>query len=408
MPVSGEPKAAVGLLARGYAAVVVSLRLLIICGRAAAVAAAIVFLPPLNPTTGGLSELIPPGSPAAHAEADASRLFGFPLDAAVAVVQRDPQGLPTAAQVRAVRQALAADRQVGGQLGQLSQAATATWVASAGLAGPLSPGPQAGIPGLAGAFPLPNTAGLLAGTAEHSTTVITFLYFQPGTSFGQQTTGANEYVHQYLNQPGDHVIGVTGPVPAEYVQSQIIQDHLWWVELFTVLAIALILGLRFRSAGAPLAALACAGTAYVLAVRIVAWTAQRMGISLPPDLDPVLVVLLLGVTTDYSVFFLDGMRARLAEGLPRVRAARLATAEYAPIIAAAGLIVAAATASLAVARTDLLRAFGPGLALTVLTAMVVSMTLEPALGGGHARADGGHGGRQLADQRRAEAQVAHG
>jgi len=85
------------------------------------------------------------------------------------------------------------------------------------------------------------------------------------------------------------------------------------------------------------------------------------------------------VTTDYSVFFLDGMRARLAEGIPRVRAARLATAEYAPIIAAAGLIVAAATASLAVARTDLLRAFGPALALTVLTAMVVSMTLEPAL-----------------------------
>jgi len=70
--------------------------------------------------------------------------------------------------------------------------------------------------------------------------------------------------------PADHVIGVTGPIPAEYAQSQIIQDHLFWVELCTVLAIALILGLRFRSAGAPLAALACAGTAYVLAVRIVA------------------------------------------------------------------------------------------------------------------------------------------
>jgi putative drug exporter of the RND superfamily len=65
--------------------------------------------------------------------------------------------------------------------------------------------------------------------------------------------------------------------------------------------------------------------------------------------------------------------------VPRVRAARLATAEYAPIITAAGLIVAAATASLIVARTDLLRAFGPALALTVLIAMVVSMTLQPAL-----------------------------
>jgi RND superfamily putative drug exporter len=104
-----------------------------------------------------------------------------------------------------------------------------------------------------------------------------------------------------------------------------------------------------------------------------------MGVTLPPDLDPVLVVLLLGVTTDYTVFFLDGMRAQVAGGVPRIRAARLATAEFAPIILAAGIIVAAAAASLVVARTKMLSAFGPGLALTVLTAMAVSMTLGPAL-----------------------------
>ena len=39
------------------------------------------------------------------------------------------------------------------------------------------------------------------GTAEHSTAIITFLYFQPGTSFSQQTAGANEYAGWYLNQP---------------------------------------------------------------------------------------------------------------------------------------------------------------------------------------------------------------
>jgi RND superfamily putative drug exporter len=232
---------------------------------------------------------------------------------------------------------------------------------------------------LAGAFALPNAEGLLCGTGERSTTVITFLYFRPGTSFGQQTAGAEAYVHWFLSHPGDDVVGVTGPVPAEYDQSQIIGHDIGWVELFTVVAIALIVGLRFRSVGAPLAALACAGTAYLLAVRLVAWLAQRMAVTLPPDLEPVLVVLLLGVTTDYTVFFLDGMRARLADGAPRARAARLATAEFAPIIFAAGTVVAAATASLAVARTQMLSAFGPGLALTVLTAMAVSMTLGPAL-----------------------------
>jgi RND superfamily putative drug exporter len=382
-----RPRPAAGLLARGYAFFVISLRYFIVAGWGAAVVAAIVFLPPLSATSGGLSDLIPPGSAAAHAESDAARLFGFPLDAAVAIVQRDPHGLPAATQDRAIRQAIAVDRNLSGQPAQLAQAAEAAAAlakasqanAAQALSGPVSPGPPGGIPGLAGAFPLPNTTGLLTGTGEHSTTVITFLYFGPGTTLGQQTAGANAYVHWYLNRPADHVVGVTGPVPAEDAQSQIIGKKLPWVELFTVLAIALIVGLRFRSVGAPLAALTCAATAYVLAVRLVAWLAQRMGVTLPPDLDPVLVVLLLGVTTDYAVFFLDGMRGRLAAGEPRVRAARLATAEFAPIILAAGIIVAATTASLVVARTQLLSAFGPGLALTVLTAMAVSMTLGPAL-----------------------------
>jgi putative drug exporter of the RND superfamily len=386
----GRARPTVGPLARGYAFLVVSLRWLIIGGWAAAVAAAIVFLPPLNPSSSAtLSQLIPPGSPAARAESDVARLFGFPLDAAVAVVQRDPHGMPKATQYRAVRQAITVDQELAGTSSQAAgadQAAAAAALAKAGLpaaaqalTGPVSPGPPGGIPGLAGAFPLPNTSGLLHGTGEQSTTVITFLAFRPSTSFAAQVAGAQAYVHSYLSQPGDDVVGVTGPVPAEYAQGLIIQRDLFWVELLTVAAIAVIVGLRFRTVGAPLAALTCAGTAYVLAVRIVAWIAQRMGAVLPPDLDPVLVVLLLGVTTDYSVFFLDGMRRYHTEGVPRVKAARLATAEVTPIVVAAGLIVAAATGSLAVARTQLLQAFGPGLALTVLTALVVSMTLAPAL-----------------------------
>ena len=388
MPVTEQPGVAAGLLARGYAFVVVSLRYLIVGGWAAVVVLAILFLPPLNASsTGGLSQLIPPGSAAARAEGDAARLFGFPIDAAVAVVQRDPHGMPAATRDRALHQALSADRQLSGssgQSGQFAQAAAALAAAGQGeaariLSEPVTAGPPGGIPGLAGAFPLPNAAGLLKGTDEQSTTVITFLYFRAGTSFGAQTAGANQYARWYLGHPADHVVGVTGPVPAEYEQSQVIGRDILWVELFTVLAIALIVGLRFRSVGAPLAALTCAATAYVIAVRVVVWLAGRMGVTLPPDLDPVLVVLLLGVTTDYAVFFLDGMRARVAGGEPRVRAARLATAEVAPIIFAAGIIVAAAAASLVVARTKLLSAFGPGLALTVLTAMAVSMTLGPAL-----------------------------
>ena len=92
-----------------------------------------------------------------------------------------------------------------------------------------------------------------------------------------------------------------------------------------------------------------------------------------------LVVLLLGVTTDYAVFFLDGMRARVAGGVPRVRAARLATAEFAPIIVAAGSSWRPPRPRWRWPGRKLLSAFGPGLALAVLAAMAVSMTLGPAL-----------------------------
>jgi RND superfamily putative drug exporter len=327
------------MMARAFAVTVVGLRWFLVLGWIAAVAFAVVNLPALG-SSGGLTDLIPAGSAAAHAEADATRLFGFPLDPGVAVIQRDPHGMPSSVVSQSVHTAVAVD-QTG------------------------SP-----IAGLRFAVPLPNTPGLLTGTAEQSTSVLTYLVFRDSTSFAQQTTGAAEYI------PGGQV---TGLVPARYDQNLIIIRDLSRVELFTVLAIALIVGIRFGSIGAPIVALICAATAYEISVRVVAWVAQRENISLPPDLEPILVVLLLGVTTDYSVFFLAGMRTRLAEGVPRVQAARLATAEYAPITVAAGLLVAAGTASLVVARTQLLQAFGPGLGLTVLIAMVVSMTLCPAL-----------------------------
>ena len=346
-------------MAKAFAYLVVGLRFPLILGWAVAVAAAVLFLPPLPSSGDGLADLIPAGSAAAHADADATRLFGYPLEAGVAIVQRDPRDLPPSVVETTARAAVGYDR-------------------------------RPGIPGLLAVVPVPNgagvpapavtaspvgAAGLLAGAKQHTSTIVTYLDFRPDATLDQQVSDARAYAARYLT----HVVGVTGPVAAQYEQGQIINRDLGWVELFTVLAIALIVGVRFRSVLAPVAALACAGAAYVLATRIVAWGAQRTGIAVPQDADPVLIVLLLGVTTDYCVFFLAGMRSRLAEGAGRLQAARDSTARSAPIVLAAGLIVAAGTGALVVARGGLLRAFGPGLAVTVLVSMVVSLTLMPAL-----------------------------
>ncbi|MGD0703038.1 MAG: MMPL family transporter [Trebonia sp.] len=345
------------IVAKAFAYLIVGLRFPVILGWAAAVVAAVLLLPPL-PSSGGLSNLIPAGSAAAQADASAARLFGYPLEAGIAIVQSHPHDLSQAVVDKTARAAEKYDR-------------------------------HASIPGLLAVIPIPNgagipqaitvspasAAGLLAGVRQRTSTIVTYLEFSSDSTMQQQVSDAGLYAQRYLA----NVIGVTGPVAAQYEQGLIIERDLGWVELFTLLAIALIVGVRFRSLLAPLAALACAGTAYELAVRVVAWGAQRTGIALPQEADPVVVVLLLGVTTDYCVFFLAEMRTRLAEGADRLQAVRDSTAASAPIVFTAGLIVAAGTGALLVARGGLLRSFGPGLAATVLVSMVVSLTLMPAL-----------------------------
>jgi putative drug exporter of the RND superfamily len=366
VPVMSTPRAATGGLARAYAALAVALRYVIVLGWVAAVALAVRYLPALAPA-GGVASLVPANAPALQAEATATRTFGEPLDAQVAVVQRSARGLPTPVQVAAARAAANVDT------GQ----------------------PRGGpIAGLAGAVPIPNTVvpttvvpttvvpttgAQFPGSRERSTTIVTFLYFRPGTSFAAQTTGGELYARRYASGKAAHLVGVTGVVPATYQQGVIIAQRLPWVEFATVAAIWLIVAFFFLSLGAPVATLLCAATSYLLAIRVVAWVTQHMHVPLPPDAEPVLIVLLLGVTTDYSVFFMSGMRNRLAEGLPKLQAARLTTAEYAPIILVAGVLVAAATGSLGLAKLELIRALGPALATTVAIAMLVSLTLAPAL-----------------------------
>jgi RND superfamily putative drug exporter len=179
--------------------------------------------------------------------------------------------------------------------------------------------------------------------------------------------------------PDDHFVGITGAVPARMQEWREIEAGLPWVTLATVALIALIVGAHFRSPVAPLVTLFAAGTAYVVSLRSVAWLGDRLDITIPRDAEPVLVVLLLGVITDYAIFFLHGMRERLNAGAERLEAAHDATAEYLPIVVTAGLVVAGGTLSLVAGQLAFFRAFGPGMALTVLVALAVAVTLVPAL-----------------------------
>ena len=177
----------------------------------------------------------------------------------------------------------------------------------------------------------------------------------------------------------DNLVGITGAVPARIEEWRQIEKGLPWVTFATVALIALVLGIHFRSPVAPLVTLLAAGVAYLVAMRTVAFVGDWLDVSIPREAEPILIVLLLGVVTDYAVFFLHGLRERLDAGETRLEAAESATAEYLPIVVTAGLIVAGGTASLMAGELGFFRAFGPGMAMTVLISLAVAITLVPAL-----------------------------
>jgi len=97
-----------GLAARGYAAIVVGLRHVIVLAWIAGAVAATVALPGLGGAPAApLDDLAAKGGSAASAQELSTRTFGFPLATDTAVVQRDAHGLSQDARHRQVDAALA-------------------------------------------------------------------------------------------------------------------------------------------------------------------------------------------------------------------------------------------------------------------------------------------------------------
>lgn len=317
----------------------------------AAVLGATVVLPSLSESRGSssLKGLVPEGTPAVANELRSVELFGFPLIGRTAVVQRDVDGLSAYDQAR-------------------------TGVAAAAVARRTYPGMER----LRGALPLTNGLGVFPSTQETGTTAITYLLFDPDVSFSAQTRIAERYAEQFFG-PRDDVVGVTGSVPARAAQGALIRDALPLTELLTLTAIVLIVGVAMRSVVAPVVAVVTTAVAYVMTLRLSGAAAELVGINAPSELEPVVVALLLGVVTDYVVFYLSALRRELEGGVDRLTAARRATLRFGPIVAVAGLAVAAGTGALLVADSLFFRALGPALVLTVLVGLVVAITLVPAL-----------------------------
>jgi putative drug exporter of the RND superfamily len=340
-PRSGAPSGA-------FASVVLLLRFLVVPALVFAAFAAWRWLPNASSLPdAGVTALLPADTPATRAEAEAARLFGSSLLSRIAVVERNPRGLSLAQQRRIAALALRLDQN------RLHA-----------------------FPRGSKALPYINLARLVPGARESRTTAITYL------GFPQTLTPVDQRNYAYQYARAASVAGApalaTGFIPGSIQQSDEIVHNLLWVELATVLFVAVVIGAYLKSFLAPLVTLTAAGIAYLVSIGVVSWLAQTQGLRLQNQVEPIVVVLLLGVITDYSVFFLSGMRGRIRGGEDPADAARNATAEVLPIIFTAGLVVAAGLATLRLASIGFVQTLGPAMAVVVLVSLVVSITFVPA------------------------------
>jgi RND superfamily putative drug exporter len=297
-----------------------------------------------------LGGLVPEDSTALEVATRSAELFRFPALADTAVVQRNPDGLTRTAQARVFERAFELTRQ---------------------------PDPEA--TGIAFLLPITNTLGLFPASREVSTTAVTYLFVLPDRTLRNRADLAQLFASRYVSQPDDLLVGVTGAVPAQLEQFRLINESLSLVEAATLGLLAMIVAVAFRSIVAPLVTLLTAAIAYLVASRSVAAVGGTFGFSVPREVEPLLVVLLLAIVTDYSIFYLSDFRDRLRRGEDRRAAVLATTGSIGHIVLVAGLIVAAGTASLLAGQLSFFRVFGPGLALTALVGALAAATLVPAL-----------------------------
>ncbi|MEO7752331.1 MAG: MMPL family transporter [Terracoccus sp.] len=345
-PSSGPSRPSLDQVFDSYGAWVFKRRWAIVAGWLV-VLGGLFLVPPLGSGGSELASIIPLDSPAIRSELRSIEEFGFPLSSRTAVVQRDPKGLDVFVQAESVLDGLSVNQDK-----------------------------ELPYP-LLGAIPVTNSVRLMGPESEANTSVLTYLFMNPTSSFASQREGAQRYINTYLDRPEDHVVGVAGSVPARAEQASLVSENLPRLELFTVLAIIVLVAFTFRSIVAPLIALVASAVSFDVTLHLSEMLGSLAGFATPAELEPLLVALLLGVVTDYTIFYVTALQSRITR-MDWRDAVREAIATDTPIVSAAGITVAAGTAALLAADSEFFRGFGPAMALAVVVGLCVSVTLVPA------------------------------
>jgi len=180
------------------------------------------------------------------------------------------------------------------------------------------------------------------------------------------------------DQAGNMRIFLTGDLGFSTDADEVFGDLDTKLLAVTVLLVLILLGLIYRAVLVALTPLVVVFFSYTLATAFV-YLYAKSGASVSSNGTTILIVLMFGVGTDYSLLLVSRYREELRRIQDKHEAMGRALRRTGPTILASGLTVSLAMLVLALADTRLTSSLGPVAAIGVACAMVAGLTLLPAL-----------------------------
>ena len=200
-------------------------------------------------------------------------------------------------------------------------------------------------------------------------------------SFLPRTNAAIVAIRAHLAEagvlPAGLVAQVTGQagIGRDYLQA--VQDGTSRTTVVTIILVILVLLLIYRAPLAALAPLMTIGSAFLVSRGILGFLAQG-GWQLSSILDSFIVVLVFGVGTDYTIFFISRFREELGRNSTD-DAVKVTVSRIGAVIAASAATVIVGLTSMVVARFGMIQTTGPALAITIFVTLLAGLTLTPSL-----------------------------
>jgi RND superfamily putative drug exporter len=200
-----------------------------------------------------------------------------------------------------------------------------------------------------------------------------------GDAISNHSIGAIRDIVAKVPKPSGLNVYVSGPSPLATDTLHAADESLTTLTIVTIVLIIVMLLIAYRSITRALIPLAGVLIALATARGVVSFFVGLHVLGISSFATNMVVALVLGVSTDYGIFYLGRYHEARRVGLDKESAYYESVANTAHVIMGSGLAISGATLCLSLTELNYFRTLGPPCFVAMVVAVLAALTLGPAL-----------------------------